>query len=315
MGACLFTSTEVDLTDDDSFDDRYFSESSMGESAFPQKKITGIHSKRHQKSLDGFDSFRISKIEFPGNSSLGFGKSFFSNGNFLSASPSSMMLLREMTTRRQLPITEVTSQIFLGSFENAKDEKKLNDLGITHIISLIGPKHPVEGIKLKHKPMSDYGRTDLKKVVKLLWPFIIESQKVCNKLFVHCQSGQNRSATLVIAILMKLKYGHHGDNKLIDAYAMVKRKRPIVQIIEKYAKQLSNLESELFGTTTMPANWMRIESYCMDTGKVVFQGERLGLERNLQNRASQDQIWYPNKIHNMGIPQYRAVRSNSSRTL
>merc|ERR1719233_2678366 len=140
----------------------------------------------------------------------------------------------------------------------------------------------------------------------MLWPFIIESQKVFNKLFVHSQSGQNRSATLVIAILMKLKYE---AKTLIDAYSMVKQKRPIVQIVEKYAKQLSDLESELFGTTTMPPNWMRIESYCMDTGKVVFQGERLGLERNSENLTNQNQILNQNNIHNLGTTQYRTERS------
>jgi len=288
MGACLVTTPSVDLTDDGSFDDSCFSETSMERNSCSRKKVTEIRSKGFQKSSDASDCLGISKISFSFNSALGLAPMVFCSSFLSKSSSSAISLLREMTPRHQLPITEVTSQIFLGSFENAKDEKKLKELGITHIISLIGPKHPVDGIKHEHKPMSDYGRTDLKQVVKLLWPFIIESQKVFNKLFVHCQSGQNRSATLVIAILMKLKYGHYRPKKLIDAYSMVKRKRPIVQIIEKYAKQLSNLESELFGTTTMPANWMRIEYYSMDTGEVVFQGEQLGLERNLKNLTCMD---------------------------
>jgi len=188
----------------------------MGMNSCSRKNITENCGKALQKSSDAPDCLRISKINFSG--ALDLTRPVFFCSNFVSTpstlSSSSVILLQDMTTRHQLPITEVTSQIFLGSFENAKDEKILKELGITHIISLIGPKHPVEGIKHEHKPMSDYGRTDLKQVVKTLWPFIIESQKVFNKLFVHCQSGQNRSATLVIAILMKLKYGQYGPKKI-----------------------------------------------------------------------------------------------------
>jgi len=67
-----------------------------------------------------------------------------------------------------VPITEVTSKLFFGSFADANDEEKLLELGITHIISLIGPKNPIKGIKHKHKPMSDYGRTDLQRLIKYL---------------------------------------------------------------------------------------------------------------------------------------------------
>jgi len=169
-----------------------------------------------------------------------------------------------------LPVTEVTSQLFFGSFDDAKDEKNLRELGVTHIISLIGPKHIVKGIKHLHKPMNDYGRTDLKKVMQSIWGFVLKSQKPGNKLFLHCQSGQNRSATVMISILLKL--GSESDN-LADVYRLVKKKRPVVQINEKYAKQLIELEKDLFGFTSMPRDWMKISSYNMGTGNVTFYGD------------------------------------------
>jgi len=167
-----------------------------------------------------------------------------------------------------IPLTEVTSQLFFGSFEDAKNEQKLKDLGITHMISLIGPKNKIKGIKHMHKPMSDHGRTNLKRVMAILWPFVLESQCVDNKLFVHCQSGQNRSATVVLSILMKLK-----NDKLDVLYRMVKKKRPVVQINEKYARQLSEMESELFGETSVPKTWLSISSYDMESGDVEFNDE------------------------------------------
>jgi len=174
------------------------------------------------------------------------------------------------TTAHLVPVTEVTAQLFFGSLEDASNEQKLLELGITHIVSLIGPKHSIEGIKLKHRPMSDHGQTDLKKVITMLWPFIVESQEVGNKLFVHCQSGQNRSATVVLAILMKLK---NKPSRLNELYTMVKKKRPIIQINQKYARQLCEMESELFGRISVPKNWMAICAYNMETGTVRFNDE------------------------------------------
>jgi len=173
------------------------------------------------------------------------------------------------STEFRVPVTEVTSQLFFGSFDDATNEENLKKLGITHIISLIGKKHPVEGMQLKQQPMHDCGRTDLKGIIKTLWSFVMDSQKPFNKLFVHCFSGQNRSAAVVITILMKLK---SGPKNLREAYRMVKKKRPIVQINEIYARQLTELESELFCVNTMPDNWMSFNAYTK-RGMPVFNGE------------------------------------------
>lgn len=227
-----------------------------------------LKNERQKKSANGFG---LSQIIFTQDSSFALSKRLFTSRSYTTGgSKSSCMLSKRMTTVFRVPITEVTPQLFFGTVDDANDDELLKTLGITHIISLIGPKHVVEGIKLKQNPMNDYGRSDLEKVIKNLWTFITESQKPSNKLFVHCQSGQNRSATVILAILMKLE---SGPNKLKDAFSMVKKKRPVVQIHEKYAKQLSEMEKELFGVTSMPENWMKISSYCMDTGQVKFYGE------------------------------------------
>jgi len=166
-----------------------------------------------------------------------------------------------------LSLTEITSQLYLGSFEDAKKEAKVVELGITHILSLIGPKHPINGIKHMHQPMDDNGHTNLKSLIKRIWSFVMDSQQPGNKLFVHCMGGQNRSATVMISVLMKLK---PESSKLVDVYNLVKDKRPVVQINQLYAKQLLELERDLFGTTTMSPDWMKIRSYDMQTGSVVF---------------------------------------------
>jgi len=164
--------------------------------------------------------------------------------------------------------TEVTSQLILGSLDDAMNEAELRAKKVTHIISLIGHMHPISGIKQKQCPMNDYGQTDLKWVMTKLREFVEESQMQGNVLFVHCMSGQNRSATVMLAILMKYQ-----GLTLYQAYKKVKNKRPIVQINERYGKQLMSMEQELFGRVTLPENWMQIDSVDMQSGRVTFIGD------------------------------------------
>jgi len=166
------------------------------------------------------------------------------------------------------PLTEVTPQLYFGSWEDAKNEPELRSRAITHTVSLIGPKNPIAGIAHRHYPMNDYGQTDLEKMMNNLWTFFEQSQRPGNALFVHCMSGQNRSATIVIAILMR----RHGWS-LQDAFKIVKSMRPLVQINEQYAKQLSKMEQELHGHTSVSPNWMEIRFADMESGKVVFFGD------------------------------------------
>jgi len=198
------------------------------------------------------------------------GKGIFSSRRYSSIINTSLTFI-------PIPLTEVTSQLHFGSLEDAKNEKELRARQITHIISLIGPSHLIEGVSHKHSPMNDHGRTDLKVVFEELWPFILESQKPQNALFVHCMNGQNRSATLIIGILMKIE-----GKSLKDAFRMIKKKRPLVQINVLYAKQLSTMELELSGQNTMPENWMEVSFVDMNSGSVIFTGDDIFTMKSLQ---------------------------------
>jgi len=167
-------------------------------------------------------------------------------------------------------LTEVTPQLFFGTFEDAKNEQELRSRAITHIISLIGHKHLVAGIAHEHHPMHDMGKTDLENIIDNLWTFVEESQRPGNALFVHCMWGQNRSASIMIVILMR----RHGWS-LKEAFKFLKRKRPLVQIHAQYAKQLAKIEQELYGRTSVSKNWMEIRAADMDSGKVVFFGDSI----------------------------------------
>lgn len=173
------------------------------------------------------------------------------------------------------PITEVIpGKLFLGCENHAFNEDKLLALGITHILSLTDRINAIEGIEQEHFVMNDSGRTELKKVMKKVHPFMKRATQRKNKLYVHCKLGQNRSATVVISFLMKIR-----GLTLYQAHKMLKEMRPLVQVHQNYAKMLLKLDKELFGETSLPDDWMEIDSYDMKSGDVYYKSEKLTLDQ------------------------------------
>jgi len=166
-----------------------------------------------------------------------------------------------------VPMTKILPHLYLGSYDDAISELELQDKGITHILSLIGNKSPVDFVQHAIFPMHDRGRTDLKRVLEKVSQFVESGQKDDNCILVHCLSGQNRSAVLVIALMIKQKW------TLYSAYNKVKVLRPIVQINEGYAKQLLTLENEIFGENTLPRNWMERGEFDVTRDEVTYKCE------------------------------------------
>jgi protein-tyrosine phosphatase len=150
-----------------------------------------------------------------------------------------------------LPMSKVLPTLYIGTYENTTDEEDLRQNGITHILTLIGNQSCVEGVNYKQYVMSDYGKTNIKDVLKEVYEFMMEGQKGNNKLLVHCQSGQNRSAVVIISFLMM-----NAKKTLYRAHRELRKIRPIVQVNVGYAKQLLELEKEFFGESSLPPNWM-----------------------------------------------------------
>jgi len=171
------------------------------------------------------------------------------------------------STYDAVPMTKILPHLYLGSYDDAIDELELQDKEITHILSLIGNKSPVDFVQHAIFPMHDRGRTDLKRVLEKVSQFVESGQKDDNCILVHCLSGQNRSAVLVIALMIKQKW------TLYSAYNKVKGLRPIVQINEGYAKQLLTLENEIFGENTLPRNWMERGEFDVTRDEVTYKCE------------------------------------------
>jgi len=167
----------------------------------------------------------------------------------------------------------VDANLWIGSESNANNEDLLTRKGITHVLSLVGHQSSVRKVVRKQKVMDDKGRTNIKSVLDEVYGFMESGQKGNNKLLVHCKLGQNRSAVVIIAFLMK-KF----KMNLYRAHRELKKARPIVSVNVDYAKQLLDLELEYFGTNTIPSGWMEIE-YNEATNELEIQYENMSTER------------------------------------
>jgi len=152
------------------------------------------------------------------------------------------------------PLTQVLPRLYLGSQEDAEQEEKIMNLGITHIISIVGGgrySHYCENHM--YIPLRDNGSSDLLVWLDRSYNFMIESQKPHNKLFIHCQLGQNRSASLIIGFLMR-----YWQCCLFDAYTFIKEKRELIHPNLKYMRQLRELDFQLNSVYSTPKDFLRV---------------------------------------------------------
>jgi len=162
--------------------------------------------------------------------------------------------------------TELLPSLFLGSREDSLREGRLKELGITHILMVAsGHQHPVPNCKLLTVPMADNGNTNLYDIMDRTFKFIKEGQSFSNKLLVHCNLGQNRSPTLVIAWLMQ-----ECKKSLHDAYTFVKEKRDLVQPHTEYIQQLRILDKQLHGVYSVKPNFLTMS---VDDGELLIMDE------------------------------------------
>ena len=108
-----------------------------------------------------------------------------------------------VSSKKNIPeIDKITSKIFLGNAEAQLDKEILKKIGITNIL-IIGKEleihHPDDFI-YKHIKVTDFPFENLSRFFEEAIEFIDQSEKV----FVHCLMGRSRSASIVIAYLMRV---------------------------------------------------------------------------------------------------------------
>ena len=145
-------------------------------------------------------------------------------------------------------LTELLPYLFIGSSKAAWQAELLRQAGISHILNVMESARflgDAEFVRV-HLPLSDYGDGDLLSVARRAGTIIEEVRERDERLLLHCGRGQNRSPSVATAYLML----HHGLT-LRAAMAHVRQRRPQFAPHEGYLRQLSELERELYGTSTL----------------------------------------------------------------
>ncbi|XP_060110813.1 dual specificity protein phosphatase 10-like [Heteronotia binoei] len=134
--------------------------------------------------------------------------------------------------------------LFLGNERDAQDLEQMLSLNVGHVLNVTThlPLYHVESGRLRYKrlPATDNNRQDLRQYFEEAFEFIEEAHQSGKGVLIHCQAGVSRSATIVIAYLMK-----HTLMTMGDAYKYVKGRRPIISPNLNFMGQLLEFETDL----------------------------------------------------------------------
>ncbi|KAM8947850.1 dual specificity protein phosphatase 10 isoform 2-T2 [Pelodytes ibericus] len=141
-------------------------------------------------------------------------------------------------------LTPILPFLFLGNEHDAQDFEKMQRMNIGYIVNVtthLPLYHYEKGIfNYKRLPATDSNKQNLRQYFEEAFEFIEEAHQHGKGLLIHCQAGVSRSATIVIAYLMK-----HTRMTMTDAYKFVKGKRPIISPNLNFMGQLLEFEEDL----------------------------------------------------------------------
>ena len=134
-------------------------------------------------------------------------------------------------------MNRVMPNLYIGDLSTACDTKYLAEHGITHIVTV------VTGVQALHQNMFQYLLLDLRdqpsesinRHFDQCSDFIAHAIRSGGRVLVHCMCGISRSATLIIAYLIR----DHGftPERALD---LLKTIRPCVQPNEGFMRQLDD---------------------------------------------------------------------------
>ncbi|KAL0994108.1 hypothetical protein UPYG_G00117850 [Umbra pygmaea] len=141
-------------------------------------------------------------------------------------------------------ISPILPFLFLGNERDAQDLDLLLRLNIGYVVNVtthLPLYHLGSGlVRYKRLPATDNSKQNLRQYFEEVFEFIEEAHQGGRGVLVHCQAGVSRSATIVIAYLMK-----HTLMTMTDAYKYVRGRRPVVSPNLNFMGQLLEFERDL----------------------------------------------------------------------
>ncbi|KAL6479976.1 hypothetical protein MHYP_G00110090 [Metynnis hypsauchen] len=141
---------------------------------------------------------------------------------------------------------EILPFLYLGSAYHASRKDMLDMLGITALINVSAncPNHFEDHYQYKSIPVEDNHKADISSWFNEAIEFIDSVRNKGGRVFVHCQAGISRSATICLAYLMRTN-----RVKLDEAFEFVKQRRSIISPNFSFMGQLLQFESQVLASS------------------------------------------------------------------
>ncbi|KAK7922127.1 hypothetical protein WMY93_009029 [Mugilogobius chulae] len=142
---------------------------------------------------------------------------------------------------------EILPFLYLGSAYHASRKDMLDMLGITALINVSAncPNHFEDSYQYKSIPVEDNHKADISSWFNEAIEFIDSVRNKGGRVFVHCQAGISRSATICLAYLMRTN-----RVKLDEAFEFVKQRRSIISPNFSFMGQLLQFESQVLASSS-----------------------------------------------------------------
>ncbi|XP_061608674.1 uncharacterized protein si:dkey-175m17.7 [Phyllopteryx taeniolatus] len=140
-------------------------------------------------------------------------------------------------------VSAILPFLFLGNERDARELDLLLRLNVGYVVNVTAHLplyHLKSGLHYKRLPATDNSKQNLRQYFEEVFEFIEEAYQSGQGVLVHCQAGVSRSATVVIAYLMK-----HTLMTMTDAYKYVRSRRPVVSPNLNFMGQLLEFERDL----------------------------------------------------------------------
>ncbi|CAG2163257.1 unnamed protein product [Oppiella nova] len=147
--------------------------------------------------------------------------------------------------------TQITDTLYLTSYGGiTADNMSKHDMKCMISATHETPVYQVEGIEFIRIPIEDSHKENIIKYFDEICVKVSELMAKNVRTVIHCWAGKCRSATIMIAILMKSQ-----NMPLTEAYKTVWTKRPFIHINKGFLYQLYIYEKDVFGK-----NWTHFKT-------------------------------------------------------
>lgn len=148
-------------------------------------------------------------------------------------------------TKPDFKPAEILSNFLYLSSQDAVILENIQKYHLTHILSIgieCPLNEPSENLSLLYVPCLDLPETRLQQdgILKKSFDFIEQARLSNGHVLVHCNAGVSRSASIIIAYLMKYR-----QMDFLSAYNHVKVRRECIQPNAEFLKQLKEFSFKI----------------------------------------------------------------------